>query len=154
MARILFGSSNVYRNFPRALTRGSIGDDIQLVECTKKTVFDAHLTLMGTLAPGSLIVTSVLENFISDACHGLDEEEVVLFANQQITAHVEVLTNLLTGSAGSRVVIVPPFSRQLPGEVQIWVLPKKEKTFLFYRKKKRQFLFNLLICCICFNAEF
>jgi hypothetical protein len=62
MSRILYGSSNVYRNFSRSTLVADHG--LVLVDCTKKALFDTHLASLGTLSSGSLIVTSVLENFI------------------------------------------------------------------------------------------
>ena len=111
MSRLLFGSSNVYRHFSRV----GHGIDLTLVNCTKKAVFDAHLVNLGTLQPGSLIVTSVLANFISDACLGLDEAEVDLFANQQITAHVESLADLIRDCVDGAAYVVPILDRKTPG---------------------------------------
>jgi hypothetical protein len=111
MSRLLFGSSNVYRHFSRV----GHGIDLTLVNCTKKGVFDAHLVNLGKLKPGSLIVTSVLANFISDACLGLDEAEVDLFANQQITAHVESLADLIRDCTDGVAYVVPILDRKIPG---------------------------------------
>jgi hypothetical protein len=113
MSRILYGSSNVYRNFARS----SLGQDhgLVLVECTRKTVFDAHSLSLGKLGSGSLIVTSVLENFVSDACRELKPEQVGLFANQQITAHVEAVGALVRDSPDSVALISPLLRRKSPG---------------------------------------
>jgi hypothetical protein len=113
MSRLLYGSSNVYRNFARS----TLGSDhgLVLVECTKKIIFDTHLASQGTLAPGSLLVTSVLENFISDACRDLEAAEAPLFANQQVTAHVESLATKLRGSQNSIAIISPLLRRRVPG---------------------------------------
>jgi hypothetical protein len=123
MSRVLYGSSNVYRNF----SRSTIGKDLNLtlVECTRKAVFDAHLGTLGPLKAGSLLVTSVLENFVSDVCLGLQVEQVELFANQQITAHVESLATIVQGSPSSLVMISPLLLRSSPGE-------------FFVRKSKEQ----------------
>ena len=111
MSRLLYGSSNVYRHFSRV----GHGIDLTLVNCTKKAVFDAHLVSLGELESGSLIVTSVLANFISDACLGLDEAEVDLFANQQITAHVESLADLVRDCVDGVAYVVPILDRKFPG---------------------------------------
>ena len=111
MSRLFYGSSNVYRFYSRDL----FGLDLDLVQCTKKTVFDSHLVELGELAPGSLLVTCVLGNFISDACRGLEAAEVSLFANQQITAHVEALADLVKGRPDVFAFVVPPFRRSTPG---------------------------------------
>jgi hypothetical protein len=116
MSRLIYGSSNVYRNF----SRGTLGKDLglTLVRCTKKAVFDSHVASIGELEPNSLIVTSVLANFVVDVCRDLNDEEVVLFANQQITAHVEALANLVRDSSGSLAFVVPLLSRRDPGIVR------------------------------------
>ena len=101
----------MYRHYSRA----AHGIDLTLVECTKKAVFDAHVTALGKLSSGSLIVSSVLENFVADGCRGLDAGEVSLFANQQITAHVETLADLLRESPESSVFVVPLLDRKEPG---------------------------------------
>jgi len=112
MANILFGSSNVYRNYAKALESGLFsGRDFRLVRCTKKTVFDAHLA---ELTSASLVVTSVLENFISEVCKGVPDDEVLLFAHQQITAHVEALHQLVVRLPEVTVVVCPPMYRSVP----------------------------------------
>lgn len=113
MSRLLYGSSNVYRNFSRSTLGSDLG--LVLVECTKKAVFDAHTTSLGKLGSGSIIVTSVLENFISDVCRDLKDEQVGLFANQQITAHVEAVGALVRDSPDSLVLISPLLFRKTPG---------------------------------------
>jgi hypothetical protein len=115
MSQLFYGSSNVYRNYTRFVSAGGLGPEVELIECTKKAVFDAHLQSVGQLAPGSLLLTSVLENFISDACRDLEEAEIDLFANQQISAHVETLADLLQGSPDSFGAISPPIQRIVPG---------------------------------------
>ncbi len=117
----------MYRHFPRASP--GLGLDLDLVECTKKVVFDSHISNIGKLQSGSLIVTSVLANFIVDGCRDLDDTEVTLFAKQQITAHVERLESLLTDSDSPDAVciIVPPLRRTFPGEC----LRKREKKKFF-----------------------
>ena len=111
MSRILYGSSNVYRNYSRT----GHGLDLTLVECTKKAVFDAHIVNLGVLEANSLLVTSVLENFVTEACRCLDDAEIDLFANQQITAHVETLADLLRASPTSVAYVSPLFDRRVPG---------------------------------------
>jgi hypothetical protein len=115
MTRLIYGSSNVYRHYDRV--KSSFGLDLELVRCTKKTVFDSHTSAISLLSSGSIIVTSVLANFIVDACRGLDATKVPLFADQQLTAHVETLASLLRGSVGAQVVIVPPLRRKVPGVI-------------------------------------
>ena len=118
MSRLLHGSSNVYQNF----SRSTIGTDLNvvLVECTKKTMFDAHVTTLGSLSSGSLIVLSVLENFVSDFCRDLDVDAVGLFANQQITAHVESVAAMIWDSSESMAFISPLLGRRTPGELCFW----------------------------------
>jgi hypothetical protein len=113
MSRLFYGSSNVYRFYPSL--REELGLNLDLVQCTKKTVFDAHISSLSSPQSGSVIVTSVLANLIVDACAGLAEGAVTLFANQQITAHLEALSNLLEGNDGSHIFVVPPLLRIVPG---------------------------------------
>ena len=123
MSRFFYGSSNVYRHY----SCPGHGIDLSLVQCTQKAVFDAHLATLGTVGSGSLIVTSVLENFVSTACRGLEDAEVELFANQQITAHVESLADVMRASPDSAGHIVPLFDRKIPGWCCIFIFAKEEK---------------------------
>jgi hypothetical protein len=112
MANYLYGSSNVYRHFSRCLGAGLFaGRDLQVVKCTRKTVLDASLV---TLESAGLVVTSVLANFIVKICSDVTEEEVPLFANQQITAHVDALVSLINRLPSVNVIIVPPLFRSIP----------------------------------------
>ncbi len=107
MANLLFGSSNIYHHFQRSIDNGLFSSpSLQLVHCTKKTVFDAHVQTLGSL---DLMVTCVLSNFISDACVGVPDAEVALFANQQITAHIEALLALSLKFPAANFIVVPPF---------------------------------------------
>ncbi len=113
MSRLFYGSSNVYRHY----SRSSLGTDLglTLVQCTKKTVFDAHVASLHGQAPPSLIVSSVLENFIVDVCRDLDEAEAGLFSSQLITAHVETLSGLVSSTPDSVVCLLPLLCRLDPG---------------------------------------
>lgn len=113
MSRLLYGSSNVYRNYSRSTISADLG--LVLVQCTKKIVFESHLKSLGDLRSGSLVVTSVLENFISDICRDLPENEADLFAKQQITAHVDALACLVQDSSDSTAFISPLLLRRVPG---------------------------------------
>lgn len=112
MSRLFFGSSNVYRSF----TRSTLAQDLSLnlVECTRKIVFDTHLRSLSNLGPGSLVVSSVLENFVVDAVRDLAPDKVGLFANQSITAHVEALASLVRDNVGVLAIISPLLCRQVP----------------------------------------
>ncbi len=112
MACFLFGSSNVYRNFAKALETGLFaGRNLQLVRCTKKAVLDSHLA---TLTSAKLVVTSVLENFITEVCTGVPDGGVQLFAHQQIKAHVDTLHELVLRLPDVNVVICPLMYRTTP----------------------------------------
>jgi len=112
MVSLLYGSSNVYRNFARALGLGLFaGRDLTLVQCTKKTVLDAHLA---TVTAADLIVVSVLENFIVSACAGVSDEEVQLFARQQISAVVDELVIFSKRVPEVSIIIMPPLYRSTP----------------------------------------
>ena len=84
---------------------------MQLVHCTKKTILDASLA---TMTSATLVVTSVLENFISEVCLGVPDDEIQHFAHQQITAHVEALLDLTHRLPDVVVLIVPPSYRSNP----------------------------------------
>jgi hypothetical protein len=116
MSRLLYGSSNVYRHFNGSTLGTELG--LSLVECTKKTVFDAHVATLGTLGTGSLIVTSVLENFVCDVCTGLSLAEVSLFACQTITTHVEALAAIVRDSPDSSAFVSPLLCRRVPGALR------------------------------------
>ena len=108
----LYGSSNVYRFYQSAVVRGlSTLSSLELVECTRQTVFETHTS---ELVSPKFIVTSVLENFVCDACSGDIGEGFGLFGNQAITRHVDVLTDLIKKWPGLVVFIVPPFLRSRP----------------------------------------
>jgi hypothetical protein len=113
MARLLYGSSNIYRHFARM--KKSLLTEFELVRCTKKAVFDSHVSSLEDAQPGSVIITSVLANFIVDACQGLADAAVPLFGGQQITAHVESLAELVRKCSNITVYIVPPLLRKTPG---------------------------------------
>jgi len=87
------------------------GRDLELVHCTQKTVLDAHLA---TLDSAELLVVSVLENIVVKVCTGVSDEEVQLFARQQITALVEGLHSVVQRIPDVAIVITPPMYRSTP----------------------------------------
>jgi len=112
MTNLLYGSSNIYRHFSHAIDHGLFsGLNHKLVLCTKKAVFNANRS---AYPEPDLIVTSVLENLIVGACLGLQDDEVQLFAHQQITAHVESLFDCVTRYLSLNVTILPPLFRSNP----------------------------------------
>lgn len=112
MSNFLYGSSNVYRHYKSSLEKGLFGaQPLKLVQCTKKTVLDAHVSSLPSL---DLMVTSVLGNFIVDACEGVPDAEVPHFANQQITAHVEAIQAASLTFPEANFIVVPPFYRSVP----------------------------------------
>ena len=103
----------MYRHYKHGVRRGlATLATLELVECTRKTVLEAHVS--GLTSP-RLIVASVLPNFICDACTGDDVESFGLFGNQVITSHVEYFVDLISKWPGLTVCIVPPFLRVRPG---------------------------------------
>ena len=108
----LYGSSNVYRHYKHGVDSGlTTLASLELVECTRRTVLESHAS--GLSSP-SLIVASVLANFICDVCTGNDVESFGLFGNQVITQHVEYLGDLVTKWPNLTVCIVPPLLRTRP----------------------------------------
>ncbi len=66
------------------------------------------------LSSADLVVTSVLENFVTEVCTGIPDDKVQLFAHQLITAHVESLSSLLTRLPDVNIIINPPLYRSVP----------------------------------------
>lgn len=113
MSNYLYGSSNVYRHYSRAVERGLFSShNFELVKCTKKAVLEAHLL---TIQSSELVVASLLENFVVDVCQDVTDEEVALFARQQITSVVEAFHALTRRLPDVAVVIMPPMYRSVPG---------------------------------------
>lgn len=83
----------------------------QVIPCTKRAVLDASLP---TLSNPSLIVSSVLSNFLCDACSAVDLSQLVEAANSEISLHVRTLHGFLLANPQTRCVIVPPLARQTP----------------------------------------
>jgi len=112
MVNLLIGSSNVYRNYTRALGLGLFsGRDLQLLNCTQKAVFDAR---MSTVDAAGVVLLSVLENFIVSACSGVSDEEVQLFSQQLITAFVDTIFTAVQRVPGLNVIVMPPMFRSTP----------------------------------------
>ena len=86
-------------------THGRVYD---LVQCTKKAVFESTLT---TLTNVKILVTSVLSNFISKACSG---DDLTAAANREITAHVEALHQYSLTSPTTCIAVAPPLPRSVP----------------------------------------
>ena len=86
----------------------AVGRTYTLVNCTKRAVFDSTLP---TLSDVSILVTSVLSNFISDACVG---NNFTRDAHREITDHVEALHRYSLTSPGTRIVVAPPLPRSSP----------------------------------------
>jgi hypothetical protein len=84
------------------------GRNLELIRCTKKAIFDAHFS---AFPEPDLILTSVLENFIVDMCLYGQDDEVQLFAHQQITAHVESLFDCVARYPRLNMIILPPLFR-------------------------------------------
>lgn len=112
MVNYLISSSNVYCNYTRALGLGLFaGRDLKLIKCTQKAVLDAHLA---TLDGPGLVFVFTLENFLVTACSGVTDEEVQLFARQQVSALVDSLHLVVQCIPGVNVLIMPPIYRSDP----------------------------------------
>ena len=86
----------------------TVGRTYTLINCTKKAVFDSTLP---TLSDVRILVTSVLSNFINDACVGDDFSRD---AHREITDHVETLHRYSLTSPSTRIVVAPPLPRSVP----------------------------------------
>ena len=73
-------------------------------------------------------MTSVLENFITDVCRDISNDEVSLFANQQVTAHVKALAAALRDVPDSHACITPLLNRLDPGKFFVVAWKVKDKT--------------------------
>ncbi len=79
-----------------------------MISCTKRAVFNSSLH---TLNDVRVLITSVLSNFICDACTG---DDILTVANRVLTEHVEALDRFSKTNPGSRVAIAPPLPRSCP----------------------------------------
>jgi hypothetical protein len=65
--------------------------------------------------PGlSLLVTSVLSNFLCDAGHSADASTRLDVLNQVVVSHVQALSAYAQSNLTTRIVIVPPLPRSVP----------------------------------------
>ena len=62
----------------------------------------------------SIIVTSVLSNFLCKACTASDPAHLVEVANAELSSHVALLVAHLRTNPQTRVVVVPPLPRLDP----------------------------------------
>jgi hypothetical protein len=85
------------------------GRHYSVIPCTKRTVFESSLPALQGV---SLVVTSVLSNFICDAC--TDPSHLVDAANAELQRHVTSLFQFLGLHPEVNVVIVPPLPRLVP----------------------------------------
>lgn len=87
-----------------------LGRTYEVIPCTQKTVIDSTLP---SLTSASLIVTSVLANFICDA-GVLNPDRLLDAANSVISKHISLLHRFSQTSPSTRIVVVPPLSRSNP----------------------------------------
>ena len=87
------------------------GRSYQVISCTKRAVFDSSLP---SLSGVSILVTSVLSNFLQDACEAVDSSRLMEAANSEISLHVASLVTYLKSHPRTRAVIVPPLPRLSP----------------------------------------
>ena len=87
-----------------------LGRSYEIISCTKRAVFDSTLP---TLSGASLIVTSVLSNFICDA-GSRSPDRILDVSNAEIFDHVQVIHAYVQANPGVRVAIVPPLARSDP----------------------------------------
>lgn len=89
----------------------SLGRSYEVVHCTRRAVFESSLPLLND---AKLIVTSVLSNFLCDACGSADPSQLVEAANAELSSHVRTLVSYLRAHRQARAVIVPPLPRLDP----------------------------------------
>lgn len=69
---------------------------------------------LATLSGVSLLVTSVLSNFLSDAGRESDQSDRLTALNQVVIDHVKALSSYAQANALTRIVVVPPLPRTDP----------------------------------------
>ena len=108
MARMLVGSSNVYRFYKP--DQFKTFKDYDMVKCTDIESFDAHLS---SLKPSTTeIVISVLENFLDKAVNNTtDKEEMAEAIATAVNSYFEVVERSATTNPGSKFVLIDPIMR-------------------------------------------
>jgi hypothetical protein len=87
-----------------------LGRQYEMIACTNRAVFESTLP---SLSGASLIVTSVLSNFLCDA--GASAPDRILdVANSELTSHVQFLAQFSINNPGVQIVVVPPLARSEP----------------------------------------
>ncbi len=81
------------------------GRSYEVKKCTKKSLFDVGLV---ALANPSIVVTSVLSNFLCDAGGLVDSSSHLTVLSSVITEHVQKIKTHAASNPTSRYVIVPP----------------------------------------------
>ncbi len=71
-------------------------------------------TTLSTRPGASLIVSSVLSNFLSDAGLAVDESRRLEILSQVVVNHVKALFSYAQANVTTRVVVVPPLPRSVP----------------------------------------
>ncbi len=85
------------------------------MSCTKRAVFESTLP---TLSSVKLLATSVLSNFICDACTG---DDLSVRSHREITDHVETLHRYSLSNPSTNIVIAPPLPRLVPDWFQAYL---------------------------------
>jgi hypothetical protein len=107
MARVLIGSSNVYRNY-RALAFPRY-KEYSMVRCVDIESFKAQV---GNLERAETeIVISVIENFIEKAVTSTDQEERMKELKKVIGTYLKAVEDAARLNPGSKFVLVEPILR-------------------------------------------
>ncbi len=69
------------------------------------------VSTLSTLPPPQILVTSVLSNFLCDACVG---DDILSSANREITEHVEALNTFSASNPEVSISVAPPLPRSVP----------------------------------------
>ena len=83
----------------------------EVVKCTTRSALTSGLATRPDI---SLIVTSVLSNFLCDAGKKADPNGILEALNEEIISHVSAVSSYATTNVSSRIVIVPPLPRSTP----------------------------------------
>ena len=96
-------------------TISNVGRTYSVINCTKSSVF---VSTLPTLSDVSILVTSVLANFICDACV---TDDLTGAAHREITRHVELLHQFSLANPEARITISPPLPRFDPEWFQAYL---------------------------------
>jgi hypothetical protein len=108
MAKLIIGSSNVYRNY--IASKFKKYGDYSMIRCTDIESFDANMA--GLEVTDKEVVVSVIENFVDKAGRGLEAcEEKDRKVEAAMERYLKIIRDAATRLSGSKFVIIEPIQR-------------------------------------------